>query len=610
MKILVAKHLDSKLLGHELGPAVLYHPDLAEQSEDEVRSALIDSHSTAAIVARPLSAATLTAWQEAVHQPVQLVQVHRGQCWPQLDLPKVSVAQVQEDATTIPTDLEALGLAERGLISHQTADRLAACGISSQGASTSIAGARVTLVGAGIVNLMTAYNLVEQGAAVDILDAGPDPRTQPDWQRLGATHGGGDARMFCFTEADNYNEKGNVVYADMITVLEKTIRDGGWLVTPPTTLSEGERSWIQHHCHLPRWMAEIFTQDIHRFNMASEPLWEQLRQQAAHLFDDVNYIPGVLRIYSQPEKFEAARVLHGRLGSLRRALDVDALVQHHPLFREAAASGAIAGALEIKGFTLSIHRFVKQLLNHLEARGVLLRWNLQATGLERTGDGYVSGIQTPTGIVRSEHYVLSPGAYGESLLQGTRVAGKIQGILGLWLYLPHLQPQLRHSVKIHREGHVGEDSNVTIGIRNGQPTLILGSGYGFIGTQPLNMESPEITCLFEALEVTAQRYFPQAYQQALQAGTLYGDRKACVRPFTSTGLGLFEVERTASGGRMVIATGHNTGGFTQAPAVADATTATLLGRTHPMQVLYAPNRGTLTQDTQASTVALASKALD
>jgi glycine/D-amino acid oxidase-like deaminating enzyme len=41
----------------------------------------------------------------------------------------------------------------------------------------------------------------------------------------------------------------------------------------------------------------------------------------------------------------------------------------------------------------------------------------------------------------------------------------------------------------------------------------------------------------------------------------------------------------------VVAAGHGTGGFTQAPAVAEAVTATLEGRVHPMQALYDPERG-------------------
>ena len=288
----------------------------------------------------------------------------------------------------------------------------------------------------------------------------------------------------------------------------------------------------------------------------------------------------------------AARALHAGLGSLRRVLDPAELGRRHPAFREAVERGEIAAGLEIVGFTLAVHDFAAKLLSHLEDRGVRLRWNNPVLELERDTEDRVTGLLTARGVVRSQHYVLSPGAYGHGLLESSRSAGKIQGILGLWLQLPNLEPRLRQSVKIHREGHVGEDSNVTMSRdAAGRPILILGSGYGFLGGRPLDMSSPEISRLFEAVEENARRFLPRAHARALREGTLYGERKACVRPFTSTGLGIFEVDRAAGGGRVVITSGHNTGGFTQAPAVAQAVAATLAGREHPMQALYDPERG-------------------
>jgi D-amino-acid dehydrogenase len=64
----------------------------------------------------------------------------------------------------------------------------------------------------------------------------------------------------------------------------------------------------------------------------------------------------------------------------------------------------------------------------------------------------------------------------------------------------------------------------------------------------------------------------------------------CVRPWTASSLGVFEVIPTVEGGRLVITGGHNTGGFAQAPAIAAAVLAELTGRRHTMDVLYHPLR--------------------
>lgn len=573
MRILVSHPLATELAESWLGDLVVYRPELAAQGEDALRQALVDQAPDAVITGDAPGPATLGAWKDQARREVKLIQ------------------RRPEEIGNARSDLRALGLAERSLMRSRTAERLAALGVSRHPSSPS-SSFQVTLVGAGIVNLITACDLVEHGAAVEILEAGPDPRTRPDWQRLGATHGGDNARMFCFTEADNYNQKQYSAYARRSVALGRRVTEGGWLVVPPAELDEAEHAWIRSFHDLPCWRARVFGRDIHRFNVASGELWERMRRRSPSLFDGVRHTEGILRIYSRAEEAGAARELHRSLGSLRATLDREALGRRHPAFREAAENGEIAGAIEVTGFTLAIHDFVDRLLAHLEARGARFCWNLPVQTLERTSGVCVSGLRTREGVVRSDHYVLSPGAYGTGLLEGTRSSGKIQGILGVWLRLPDLEPRLRHSVKIHRQGHVGEHSNLILAAgTRGRPILILGAGYGFLGSRPLDMGSPQVAHLFETVEETARRYLPRAHARAVRDGTLIGERKACVRPFTSTGLGIFEVDRTALGGRLVIASGHNTGGFAQAPVVAEAVAATLRGETHPMQYLYDPERG-------------------
>jgi len=459
--------------------------------------------------------------------------------------------------------------------------------------SRSLAGSRVALVGAGIVNLVTALELARAGASIEVFEASPDPRTRPDWRLLGTTHGGENARMFCFTEADNHNAKLHASGPGASTFLRRTISEGGWLAVKPAELDPDELDWIDDFHRLSPEQAQSFASDVHRFNAESHPLWQRLESEIPHLFDGVSHTTGILQIYSRAERAENAWVLHERLGSLTGVLEPAELARHHPTFRDAVTSGEIARALEIRGFTLEIHGFSARLLDELETRGVRFRWQERVSALERAEDGCIVGLRLGNGdLARAEHYVLSPGAHGGTLLDGTRSAGKIQGVVGLWFRMPNLEPRLRHSVKIHRGGHVGEDSNVILAREaSGQPILILGAGYGFLGRRPIELGSPELTPLFAALEDTARRCFPRSYRAALRQGSLRGTHRACVRPFTSTGLGLFEVIPTAQGGHLIIASGHNTGGFAQAPAVAEAVRATLEGREHPMRELYHPDRG-------------------
>ncbi len=599
MKILVTFPLSPQLVQPGLGDSVLYRPELAGQGAQGLRRALAEQCPDAVLVRGEIaSPETLAAWQRDAGCGAELIQCTFGDDTREDrtggggdgELSEAAVHRIST-AGHLPQDLRALGLAERLVMHRGAARRLAPLGISAVAGET-LEGSRVTLVGAGIVNLVTAVDLVERGAEVTIMEASPDPRSQPPWLRLGTTHGGANARMFCFTEADNYNEKGRLAYAKMHQVFRQTVSQGGWLTIEPQQLLAPERSWLEAFQAVPRWRAETFTEDIHGFNVASYALWQKLQRRAPGLFEGVGYRADILKLYAEAEKAEAAAALEERLGSLIRRLDPQALIEHHPACRDAVEAGRIGGALEARGFTLRIHDFVVRLLEQLEGQGVRLRWNHRVSAIERSADGRVQGLRSGDEIVRSTHYVLSPGVLGGPLLAGTRSADKIQGILGLWMSFPNLEPRLRKSIKLHRGGHTGEDSNINLGRdAAGRPILVLGSGYGFLGGRSLDMGSPEIVHLFAALEETARRYFPRAHAQARRDGTLEASRRACIRPFTSTGLGIFEVLGTAEGGRLVVASGHNTGGFAQAPAVAEAVTATLEGRSHRMQTLYDPERG-------------------
>lgn len=592
MKILVTYPLSPRLVQPGLGDLVIYRPELDAQPENALLEVLAQHRPDAALVDGSCpSARILAAWRDTTRADVQLIRCHSQDGSPPVDVSGVEFHQVPGTPSHLPDDLRALGLAERRVMQHRAEQRLASCGVSP-GGSGALAGSRVTLVGAGIVSLMIALELADRGARVEILEASPDPRRRPPWQRLGTTHGGDNARMFCFTEANNYPDSGRPGDAQVHPVFRHTVTEGGWLALEPEELDRRERAWIERFNAVPHWRSEVFTEDIHGFSVASHPLWKRLRRTRPELFEGVGFVPGVLRLYAEDDKADAAEALHARIGSLIRSLDAEELCRRHPACRPAVEDGQIARGLEVRGFTLQIHDFVAQLLAHLERRGVLLRWNTRVFAVEHDGEGHPSGLVTADGTVRSEHYVLSPGVYGDPLLEGTRTAGKIQGILGLWMSLPHLEPRLRHSIKLHREGHVGEDSNVTLTTdEDGRPTLISSSGYGFLGSHPLDMGSPQVARLFEALEETARRYFPRAWEQAVRDGTILQGRKACVRPFTCTGLGILDVAGTVDGGRRVIAAGHNTGGFAQSPAVAQAVAATLDGAAHPMQALYDPERG-------------------
>jgi len=320
--------------------------------------------------------------------------------------------------------------------------------------------------------------------------------------------------------------------------------------------------------------------------------WACLIESDPWLFDDsTGYREGILRLYTEADYFRWHIARNDRVGATRHVLTPSQVRAYYPALEDACSDGTVAGGIEVVGFTVNIHRFVAQLVALLELEGVQFHWNTPVAGIRWVASGIADGIETTSGVVRSRHYVLSPGAYGDELLQGTASHGQIQGILGVWLTVPNIQPQLQNSVKIARKDHRAEDTNVTLATDEcGNSTLICGSGYGWTGLDPNNIDLVELDLLFDALEDTLRRFFPKAYDIARADGTLDASRRLCVRPWTASCLGVFERVETSGGGTLIVTGGHNTGGFTQSPVVADAVLAAFEMREHPMHTRYHPRR--------------------
>lgn len=473
------------------------------------------------------------------------------------------------------------------------------CAVSHRKTSSTRDNAQQTVlvVGAGIMNLIAAEFLATQGFRVRVVDAGPDPRTCNNWARLGATHGGGDARMFTYTEADNYNEKGDDIYQNMRHIFRRTTRNGGWSVKSPSRFSAVEAAWVNTFERIPAWLAQAMRDDIYHVNQEAGKLWAEYMDRAPELFAGIELHKDILRLYAENAALNSAYELNQDLGSAMERLSHSELLRECNWLDAATKSDHLAGGMTVSGFTLSLHSFVRNLMDRITELGGELTWNCAAERIRRNGSGEVTALESQLGPLQADHFVISTGVTRNGLLAGTASENIVQGILGVWLQIPNLAPTLKKSTKIHRRGYLVEDINVTVqrDSATNQEILILGGGYGYVGLDVPSPDCPELQALFNELEEVARIYFPAGYQLAKERCSLWpnGDRKFCIRPFTPTGLGIFEDIPTASGGRLIITGGNNTGGFAQAPAIARAISRSLAGEHDPIHVLFSPHRSRL-----------------
>jgi D-amino-acid dehydrogenase len=370
------------------------------------------------------------------------------------------------------------------------------------------------------------------------------------------------------------------------------------------SLGEGDRHVMIHGRsfeQVPAWLARAMKEDIYYVNREAGKLWAEFMDRTPDLFKGVSLHPNILRLYAEDVALTAAHRLNRSLETVIDESSLPELLKENTGFYAATKSDDLAGGFTVQGFTLGIHSFVNKLIDRIIDLGGEFTWDCSVQHIRRNASGEVALLESELGPLQADNYVISTGVTRNGLLDGTASSKLINGVLGVWLQIPNLEPMLRKSTKIHRRGSLVEDINVTVSrdAKTGEDILILGGGYGYVGLGFPALESSEMQALFAELEVVAGIYFPAAYRCAKERGSLWpeGERKFCIRPFTCTGLGIFEDIPTASGGHLIITGGNNTGGFAQAPAIARAICRAVVGEHDPIHVLFNPHRSKLLAQT-------------
>jgi len=589
MKILILEILNKDILDHFLCSNVIYRPDLLRKNPSQLKHAIIEECVDAVIATELLCLDLLAECCLQTGTLLHYVRVTTGTSANGV-VPDKPAATAHPYLFTSLIEAESLdsafSAAFRYLERQSTATLADKTGRQLAGAS---AAKNVLLVGAGLVNLITAHRLAAEGFSVHIVDGGPDPTNNAHWKAYGCSRGGDDARMFTLSEMDNYNDRSLSI--SMNSVFDRSVGELGWNVYWRGTLSAREETWAHEYESIPTWLASQYNEDIFAFNRESGKLWEEWLARDRDVFEKCVLKEGILRIYSDKAQFDAAVERQNRIGATRSVLSPADVAAQHPALASAVATHQIAGGIMVVGFTVNAHKFIDHLLSDIQRAGGRFTWNERVSHLVRGADRQVIGVRTTDNLLCADHYVLSPGAYAGTLVEGTRSEGKIHGVLGAWLRIPNLDPALCHSLKLARKGHITEDSNITVATdADGHPILIIGSGYGYTGSDPRNIDPAQLQAVYQGLIDTAEKYFPECHAAAQSKGNIEDSLKYCVRPWTTTGLGVFERIGTADGGVCVITGGHNTGGFAQSPAIAEGVLRALQGKDHPMHRLYDPER--------------------
>ncbi|EPY13412.1 NAD(P)/FAD-dependent oxidoreductase [Paenibacillus alvei] len=453
----------------------------------------------------------------------------------------------------------------------------------------------VACIGAGIVNLITAWWLVRNGYNVTMYSGDPEPCADGKWKDYGCTFSGNDARIFSFNESRHHHYRGNPLIFVPNDQYRKSIADGGWLSCDPKSLSLADWTWIEEYEAYPQWVFQSIQQDIIAFNKESYAIWREWTAEYPELLEQTGYVSRLFRVYSTVHQLQEGIKNETEMGAFIRELSPTEVLEVFPILRDAIRSDAIGGVIEVEGFSVHIHELALKLISMLKKHGVSFNWNESMERIHYNDLGRVSSVCSAKRTITSDYFVVSPGVPRNDFLTGTRSHRQIGAMLGCWITLLDEEGQLTSPIKVTRIGYASEEAAAGANIipgkdSNGNPVIHISSGHGFLGLNPNHLQHAYIRELSRAVHETALSLFPQLYRQSQASGFLESSFRYCIRPWTPTCLGLYETIPTENGGLFIVTGGHNTGGFTQSMVTAKAVQASLEGVSHPMHRLYHPDR--------------------
>ncbi|MBT2531248.1 FAD-dependent oxidoreductase [Arthrobacter sp. ISL-48] len=444
--------------------------------------------------------------------------------------------------------------------------------------TSELSGKHVLFVGFGVVNAICALAISRLGARVTVLDRSPDPRSGGAWDSYGASRGGMAARMFTYTEADQYRSLSQQNrFAPSSSVFDRRPSEGGWDIRSDRGRPE-DGQWTRTHMEVSPEQATRLEKKILQFNMEAAPLWEHILGSLP-VSEQLSYRPEILRLYDESDDLERAEQRHIKLSSLLATVRPEDLEDRIPMVTPKTTT-RLAGALITRGFTLDVHYLMALVADELEASGSSLRFSVDVTEACTDSRHGFLGVIADDSFVTADYVICSPGVYGEKFLASTGVQVPLAGVAGLWHDVPNVYGQ-NASLKIHRRSAVAQDANITVQGEGAASRLIFGAGYGFVGTDPRNIDKKSLQAIRSDLDDLVRTLAPEAYEAAGGRSWLAEESRFCIRPWTPSGLGLFSVS-PGSKSQLVITGGNNTGGFAQAPSIAAAVVAFVNGQHHPM----------------------------
>jgi D-amino-acid dehydrogenase len=300
---------------------------------------------------------------------------------------------------------------------------------------------KITILGAGIIGISTAWHLAERGHDVTVVERQPDAALETSFANAAQI---------------------SVSYCEPWANREAPLKALKWMLSKEAPLLFRPQFPFGKGFHQYRWGLEFlancndaaFERNVQQLVSLGSYSHTALKEVVAATGIEYKRLEkGIAHFYLDQKSFDAAgqaAALMGKYGVNRRVVSREELLKIEPAFQQ-FASQIVGGTYTASDESGDARVFTQELAKRCAAKGVKFLWNHDVLSLnQRSGDiETVSVCERSTGEIRTltaDHFVVAMGSYTAPLLRTVGVNLPIYPGKGYSATFKILKPELAPQV--------------------------------------------------------------------------------------------------------------------------------------------------------------------
>ncbi len=441
----------------------------------------------------------------------------------------------------------------------------------------------ITVLGAGIIGISTAWHLAERGHQVTVVDRQPDAALETSFANAAQI-----SVSYCEPWANRE--------APLKALKWMFSKEAPLLFRPQVPLGEGLRQYTWGLQFLANCNDTAFERNVQQLVALGSYSHSALKEVIANTGIEFNRMEkGIAHFYIDQKSFDAAAsaaALMAKYGVNRRVVSKEELLKIEPAFR-LYADRIVGGTYTQSDESGDARVFTQELARRCAERGVRFLWNHDVVSLNRAGGeiGSVTVRAQATGqqsTLVADQFVVAMGSYTAPLLRSVGVNLPIYPGKGYSATFKILRPELAPKVSFI------DDSVKCAVSRLGDELRIAGTIE--VGGYDLTLDSDLARARCHMLARRVEAIFPGVCDTRLEEEGGNPRFWTGLRPATPTNIPYIGKSRV---GRLWVNAGHGTLGWTHGAGSGKAIAELISGRQPDMQFgFYGMEASALTRATR------------